>query len=214
MLTKEQYDFLSAPYPVEDIEFLRGFAYVRERAINIRLSEIDPSWDYRIVSYEYRSPIHVVCMVEIKFAEIVRGGIGEQKNEGNNPKELDVAKGAETDAFKRAARKFGVGLYLTELPDYVKDETTYKAWYQRQPHNAPKPSQNGEISILEPQGDVTTTDYEKEALAWLKKNNSSIVYMMRDLHLNSGHMPSKDDKEGWSGLLNRYREFLKTKAAS
>lgn len=141
-LTKENYDFLSKPYPADDIEFLRGFAYVRERAINIRLTEVDPAWDYRVVSYEYRNPHHVVCTVEMIVAQTVRFGVGEQKNEPNKDgiiKELDIAKGAETDAFKRAARKFGVGLYLTELPDDVRDFASYKKWYDKatgQPQSA------------------------------------------------------------------------------
>lgn len=73
-------------------------------------------------------------------------------------------------------------------------------------------SKTGVDAIVDDGGDVVATDWEKEALAWLKKKNSSVVYMMRDLNLNSGAMPSKDDKEAWSALLHRYDDFLKAKA--
>lgn len=141
MLTKQDIEILRAPFPPNEIEFLRGYAYVREQAINNRLSEIDPSWHLQITAWEYRAENHVVVMGSMTLNECTRCGVGEQLNEPAKdkqtqqllpPKTIDCAKGAATDLLKRCARLFHVGLYLTELPDDVRDYASYKAWYAKE----------------------------------------------------------------------------------
>lgn len=131
-LTYDDFSKLRAPFQASEVEFLRNFAYVREQAVNFRLSKIDPSWQYVITHMEYRSVAHVVVIGYMTVKGVTRYAIGEQKNEGNPVRELDCAKGAETDLLKRLARKFMVGLYLTELPDNVRDDASYKAWLAAQ----------------------------------------------------------------------------------
>lgn len=147
MLTKQDIETLRAPFPPAEIEFLRGYAYVREQAVNNRLSEVDPAWNMQITAWEYRAENHVVVMGSMTLGECTRCGVGEQLNEPAKdrqsgqllpPKTLDCAKGAATDLLKRLARLFHVGLYLTELPDKVKDIVTYTAWYN-DPTRAQKP---------------------------------------------------------------------------
>lgn len=129
-LTPADVEALRKPFPAEQIEFLRGYAYVREQAVNDRLTATDPSWSMVITSTEYRSAMHVVCVGYMVVKGVVRYGVGEQENSQRGSKDypLDAAKGAATDLLKRLARMFGVGLYLTELPDNVKDENSYRAW--------------------------------------------------------------------------------------
>lgn len=131
-LTFDDFKTLRAPFAPHEVEFLRGFTYVREQAVNFRLSKVDPSWQYVITHMEYRSEAHVVVIGYMTVKGVTRYGIGEQKNDGNVVRALDCAKGAETDLLKRLARKFMVGLYLTELPDNVKDGSSYKSWYDTQ----------------------------------------------------------------------------------
>jgi hypothetical protein len=134
MLTKADVEILRAPFKPEEIDFLRGYAYVREQAVNNRLSEVDPSWSMHISAWEYRADNHVVVMGSMTLNEATRYGIGEQLNDPSKDgkvKTVDCAKGAATDLLKRLARLFFVGLYLTELPDEVKTPEAYAAWYKR-----------------------------------------------------------------------------------
>lgn len=134
-LSFDDYKILRAPFPASEVEFLRGYAYVREQAVNFRLTTVDPNWDYVITHMEYRNEAHVVVMGYMIVKGVTRYAIGEQKNEPSKEgvlRVLDCAKGAETDLLKRLARKFLVGLYLTELPENVKDEGNYQKWFEAQ----------------------------------------------------------------------------------
>lgn len=212
---------------------IQWFIYVNREPIQARLDELFfMGWNLeyfdRHIGADY---VGVTCAISING--VTRQYSGGQGLNGKKSVDEDTIKGAYTDAFKRAASMWGMGLYLQTAPQIwtegyedknwaQKDQreteawAKFVAWYNGKPQperqNAPQTSQNGVISILDATNAPTITDYEKEALAWLKSKNKSIVNMMRDLNLNSGAMPSKDDKEGWSGLLHRYAEFLKPKA--
>jgi hypothetical protein len=133
MLTKADVEILRAPFKPEEVEFLRGYIYVREQAVNNRLSEVDPSWSMQITAWEYRAENHVVVMGSMTLSDATRCGVGEQLNDPSKDgkvKTVDCAKGAATDLLKRLARLFHVGLYLTELGD-IKTIEAYTTWYNR-----------------------------------------------------------------------------------
>ncbi len=145
MLTKADVEILRAPFKPEEVEFLRGYIYVREQAVNNRLSEVDPSWCMQITAWEYRADNHVVVMGSMTLNEATRYGIGEQLNDPSKDgkvKTVDCAKGAATDLLKRLARLFFVGLYLTELGD-VKTIEAYTAWYNQVMGITPQRPTNG-----------------------------------------------------------------------
>lgn len=186
MLTKADVEILRAPFKPDEIEFLRGYAYVREQAVNNRLSEVDPAWCMHISAWEYRSDAHVVVMGSMTLNEATRYGVGEQANEagaGKPTKPLDCAKGAATDLLKRLARLFHVGLYLTELGD-VKTIEAYTAWYnkekgitpplqqqQRPPAPQSQPSQQPTVYNAPPATDGDTKIYTCERITVLKRPN-------------------------------------------
>lgn len=227
MLTREDLDTLRAPFAPAEIEFLRGYAYVREYAVNTRLSEVDPSWMMQITAWEYRSEAHVVVMGSMTLKDVTRYGVGEQLNEPskdrqtgavNPPKVLDCAKGAATDLLKRLARLFFVGAYLTELPDNVKTIEAYTAWYWAQngatsPKNgvsdkpASIPSQTAQNAPKNT--DDGATDYEAQALNWFAANGVSIVEVMRRLSIKKGALPPANDKDGWRKILSDYAALVK-----
>jgi hypothetical protein len=134
-LTHEDYKVLRKPFHPSEVEFLRKYIYIREQAVNFRLTIVDPAWQYVITSMEYRADTHVVVAGYMILKGVQRFAIGEQLNEPSREgviRYVDCAKGAETDLLKRLARKFMVGLYLTELPNNIDNIEAYREWYDLQ----------------------------------------------------------------------------------
>ena len=121
---------LLRPFPLQQHEWHRGFVYIEERAINARLAQVDPSFEYIILHYEHRTiqaSVHArltICGVArdaIGMASVVKAkdGVGEVG---------EPEKSADTDALKRCARKHGVGLYLLDAPG----EQEFAGWLEGQ----------------------------------------------------------------------------------
>lgn len=129
-LTHENMDFLKSRFKADQHEFLQGNAYITEAAITDRIEAIDPSWELRIQRIDPRPSegetkgLIVTVQASMTINGVTRDGVGmavvslkkDGKTEAN-----EAEKSAATDAMKRAARLFGIGRYLLDLPDYVKD---------------------------------------------------------------------------------------------
>lgn len=136
MLTNEDVQVLARPFALNDHEFReqmqRGkalaFAYVAEGRVGQRLNEVDPAWAWRIVELRQRDRQMVVHGV-LTVKGIERAGVGMayievgDKDSGREYNEAD--KSAATDAFRRAARMFGVGVYLLDAPT---DKNEFSRW--------------------------------------------------------------------------------------
>lgn len=148
MLTPEQIAALCAPFELDEHEIYSQkardksmwFVYVDELSIRERLDEVEPNWSWDIVGREYIGKVAIVHG-RLTFGGNVRDGIGEQTAYGNDIGGNDV-KGAATDAFRRAARMYGIGAYLKRAPRLMTDgnnradeETSWKkfaVWYREQ----------------------------------------------------------------------------------
>jgi len=139
MLSKKFFDELEKPFPIEDVSVRVGMKrkdgtaalplfYLQAEAVRKRFDltcEMEGatwSYDFQIVA----SPSdHVATNIDSKtlavkatitvFKEnlsVSRSSIGEETFANEN---TEVYKSAETDAFKRAAARFGVGGYLRQL---------------------------------------------------------------------------------------------------
>jgi hypothetical protein len=155
-LTQDQVKRLTAPFAYTDHEFNpRGYVYITEEAISARLDEVDPSWEF-VVTDMVRDLTSATVTGRLTVGGVTREGVGTQGIEyvkngdaaktdavGSPIEAGEVRKGAATDAFKRAARLFGIGRYLLGAPK----QTDFKAWLARlgnqQPAPVPEPTANG-----------------------------------------------------------------------
>lgn len=142
MLTQEHLDTLRKPFQPRQHEFLNGLAYITESAITERLESVDPSWDFQLLSTWQRDQ-QIIVTGRLTVNGVSRDGVGMKAIERSKDglKEYGEAeKAAATDALKRAARLFGVGRYLLDLGDAVKDQATLADWlranYAKPPNNS------------------------------------------------------------------------------
>ncbi|BDX35501.1 phage recombination protein [Thermus phage MN1] len=150
---REVLDALAAPFPLEalgvkptasnkDKTSVLAVAYVDARAVIDRLNKVVPLWEdrYTVLAEPRREgdPYVVECTLTI-YPSPGGGGISR-----SDVGEGDTLKGAYSDALKRAAVKFGVGLYLYDLPQrwvparngFITDEgraEVMKAWREYRP---------------------------------------------------------------------------------
>jgi len=145
-LTSDDVERLKAPLPLDghsvrvaddDAESANFLCYAEEEPVIDRLNEIDPQWSWEITRIE-KTQKHVTIYGTLTVKGVSRAcvGGGSAKREGGLTD--DDEKGAATDAIKRGARLFGIGIYLKQAPrirtkwakvkpdmDY---ETKKKAW--------------------------------------------------------------------------------------
>lgn len=113
------FDELSAPFPADYIDWRVGstnqdktkgmaLAYIDARAVMDRLDTIvgPANWQCQ---YTPAGPI-MICAIGIKF-----GDAWVWKQDGAGETDFEGEKGAMSDAFKRAAVRWGVGRYLYDL---------------------------------------------------------------------------------------------------
>lgn len=120
MLTQDQIAALRAPFPAEEIHWRAGatnkegnralaLAYIDARAVMDRLDEVIGPTGWADTYEEWK-------------AGAVKAGIGicnEEwvwKYDGADDTNFEATKGGFSDAFKRAAVKWGIGRYLYQLP--------------------------------------------------------------------------------------------------
>ena len=144
-LTREDIAKLKAPFTVAEHEARQGyknnppnkspdkirwFVYVRREAIINRLDELFPGeWECEMINEQtFQGYATATCRITIRGLKRDGTGNGNGSNDGNNE------KGAATDAFKRAASMWGIGLYLQNTPqiwtDYNDQDKYNKAWRQ------------------------------------------------------------------------------------
>lgn len=115
------FDALSAPFPTECIDWRVGsttgdkskgmaLAYVDARTVMDRLDTIcgPECWQSNYTPGVNGS---IICNIGIKFP----GGEWVWKADGAGATDFEGEKGALSDAFKRAAVRFGIGRYLYDL---------------------------------------------------------------------------------------------------
>ncbi|WP_165250167.1 Rad52/Rad22 family DNA repair protein [Paludisphaera soli] len=116
--------YLAAPFPRDAVRSreLKGerFHYVTARTVMNRLDEVLGPWNWSD-HYEV-TPLGVKCVLTVRLPdgrEVVKEDVGGLSA---TPDASDKEKTAFTDAFKRAAVKFGVGRYLYKdgVPDFVR----------------------------------------------------------------------------------------------
>src|SRR5512142_1879135 len=145
-LTREILEQLRKPFPASKISFKcqtkpseKGnslvVAYIDARDVMERLDDImGPDWEDR---YEKAGTSKgLVCYLTV--GGVTRADVGDDDNE-NEP-----VKSAYSDAFKRAAVKFGIGRFLYDLP---------KMWGKAKPAGKSFVLEDGEIERLRRQVD-------------------------------------------------------------
>ena len=117
---QELFDFLSAPFPSEFIDWRVGsttadkakgmaLAYIDARDVMGRLDEVMTPAGWQC-SYPHANG-KTVCSVGLKI-----DGEWIWKADGAGDTDYEAEKGALSDSFKRGAVRWGVGRYLYELP--------------------------------------------------------------------------------------------------
>jgi hypothetical protein len=141
----EERDKLYALFTIDEHEIREGstskdkkkiswFTYVRREAIIMRLDtlffgEWESGFINHVTPYQYHQT-HVDCAMYITIRGMRREYNGSQDGGG-----LNGAKSAATDAFKRVASQWGVGLYLQQSPqiwtENYKDESGKPDWKKK-----------------------------------------------------------------------------------
>lgn len=117
-----QFAELSAPFAAKEIDWRPGatnqdktkalaLAYLSARPIMDRLDEVMGPVNWRD-SYHTGPQGGVICRLELRF-----DGEWIAKEDGADNSEMEAVKGGLSDAFKRAAVKWGIGRYLYDLPN-------------------------------------------------------------------------------------------------
>ena len=115
---------LSAPFPKEvEKQLDKGGAtltYIPVSEVIVRLNEVFGvlGWSYTLVkcARDVLDPDFLVAHVSMTVGDVTRDGVGGQKIKRTRAGDIldlgDEYKGAVSDALKKAAQSFGVGLYL------------------------------------------------------------------------------------------------------
>jgi hypothetical protein len=126
-LSSQDIQLLQSPLPLDDHEARASgkskkgdkqqwLIYVTQEGIIPRLNEIDPNWSLEVKeTAKWDRYVRVTSKLTIKGVSRDASG-GNSPNGSSSPVDENTEKGGETDAFKRAAMRFGVGLYLRSVP--------------------------------------------------------------------------------------------------
>ncbi len=119
--------YAEAALPFEDGKVLhrpgpggRTLDYITGETAASRMQEVYKTYDWNVremVNIDGAIIIHGLLSVKIGDVYVERSGIGSFQIGERGTNAAGAAKNAETNAFKRAASKFGVGLYLYEKDD-------------------------------------------------------------------------------------------------
>lgn len=137
-LTREDVTALTRHFKPNEHEFVRTYAYITEQAITARLDEVDPAWTLTILDTHQRNE-QIIVTARLTIKGVSRDGVGMQKierKETTDEKTGEIKpfesgepeKGAATDALKRAARLFGIGRYLLDLPSGTNNIQAISRW--------------------------------------------------------------------------------------
>lgn len=125
---QDVFDMLAAPFPVEDISWrvgptnekrkgdgpLKGqpLCYIDARSVMDRLDFVTGPNGWQC-SYTPGVGTSIVCNIGINFCS--DGSEWVWKADGAGATDMEAEKGALSDAFKRAAVRWGIGRYLYEI---------------------------------------------------------------------------------------------------
>jgi len=140
----DMYNRLSEPFPQEMEKMINkggvNLTYIPVSEVITRLNKVFgvDKWSYTIQKCERDAldPDFVIAHVRIEyfvseFSTIVRDGIGGQKIKRTKAGQIldlgDEFKGAISDALKKAAQAFGVGLYLARSEEAIEIEQAIDA---------------------------------------------------------------------------------------
>lgn len=148
---------LYAPFPKEvERQLDKGgttLTYIPVSEVIVRLNEAFGilGWSYTIVKCErdILDPDFLVAHVRMTVVDTTRDGNGGQKIKRNKAGEIidlgDEYKGAVSDALKKAAQSFGIGLYLARsvsAPAQAQQQTRYEGKTRiTEPSNRPSEKQ-------------------------------------------------------------------------
>jgi hypothetical protein len=136
----DMYSMLSEPFPREMERQLKkggtSLTYIPVSEVITRLNKVlgVDKWSFEIISCgrDALDPDYIVAHVRMTWYSqeplglIVRDGIGGQKIKRTKSGEIvdlgDEMKGAVSDALKKAAQTFGVGLYLARSEEAMLEE--------------------------------------------------------------------------------------------
>lgn len=118
-ITQSEVDLLRAPFPLDAHSIREGnktssgkiqwFTYVDKPEVESRLNEVFPGEWSSSQPVLYPIGNAVAATIAITIRGITRGNTGEDSNG------QEKAKGATTDAFRRAAADWGIAKYLWEM---------------------------------------------------------------------------------------------------
>jgi hypothetical protein len=129
MITREDVQKLKAPLPLEEghevreatvgEDWAQWLVYTEEDPVKERLDDVDPNWTWVITDKHYGDKF-VTIYGTLTVLGVSRDCVGDGTTKKSEPSG-DAEKGAATDALKRGARLFGVGLYLKNAPRITTD---------------------------------------------------------------------------------------------
>jgi hypothetical protein len=180
MLTPELVSLLNTPFAIADHEQREGsrgtwLTYITEEPLIVRLSAVDPNWEFRITNIRLldggAEPDVTEVFGELTIMGITRANVGtdaaktegvwetgadgKRSKTGERVMSLDEnsTKAATTDTLKRCARLFGVGSYLLSVPrikasSEEEAQRQFVQWYNRRySPSAPKAEKTSDPSL-------------------------------------------------------------------
>ena len=206
---------LTAPFAVNEHEFLRGAIYLTEEAVTRRLDAVDPAWSFMVSRVEHRDD-KCVIFATLTVCGVTRESNGmdvsEYKKDSPRVPENEVnqrEKAALTDALKRCARMFGIGRYMLDMPrkgdnGAVTDVPSLRAWlkanYGDQAQKPAAPAQPP-AQPAQPKADaprISADEWTKFAAHW---NNHAEALNYGNLLDALGIPEGSDDIREWPGSL-------------
>ena len=120
------FEKLADPFPPERVHIRKGgggifLAYIDARDVMERLDEVvgPDNWSD---SYEETPSGRIICSLSLYVVRAGEGVFWVTKSDGAGDTGIESQKGAISDAFKRAAVKWGIGRYLYDLPTFRSKE--------------------------------------------------------------------------------------------
>ena len=202
---------LKAPFPADQISWRPGkvckdnkkglaLAYIDARDVMDRLDEVVGEWQD---SYEEIAG-RLVCKITIN---------GITRTDGAGDTAIEGEKGGLSDAFKRAAVKWGIGRYLYRLPAQWVELDQYKQ-FKRIP-SLPKwalPESNGHRANAEPQpsNDGANREFEiNRLIAAISKGEEMLA--LNDFERSNSrkkHLGNADLSKASIQDLEKFRKHL------
>lgn len=224
MSNSELLKALAAPFAVDDHEFFNSLVYLSEEAVAARLDSVCPEWTWELVGDPVVRGGVIAQRGRLTISGIYRDGVGMAAavmSKDGNREVNEPEKSAATDAFKRAARMFGVGRYLLRTPKTVNDYASLGRWLngsapkaqpapaqqsQQRPQAQPAPQkqdvQPGDVvrgDLLEKWLNLNTANAQKPYKAFIGILYTAALSLIYDN--NTHHMKNSIAKAEQSGVL-------------